>query len=517
VGVDARVDTPIKIMIDEKYIKDSPNTYEDWYNLGYIIIPCENGRPTVKKWSDTDFKITKEEWKDKHLDKEIGLRLDNTIDLDLDHTRAKVFAKKYLTNCNTISGREHNPTSHYWFKGKLPAQKFSLPNELKRYVEHAAHGQCLCEIRSTETNYTIVPGSLHSKHREYVRWEKYEGFNMYVGDLNKILRKIALATALSILYAPKGQRDEYCTAIAGVLIKQTNWEDSEINDFIYDIAVESNDDEAENRKNKGSTTRASKKPFGMPKLAEIIECRTENIASIFSWIGVQDKSLVEVKQVADESIGEIIEYGQNRYKIKVTGKLEGNNFTKDITIDGPTLMNQKAFYDAVVSQAQVWMPKMKVTQFEEIMKLKFESRVKSDKYVEEANENLKFIKYFKNYIRQNKASVQKKELANYGIPYYNLPKQTLEFDLDSFEDYLHTQKINLQRVDLVMKIQDILKAKKNRGKYKNEETGNIKSLVSWKIDKPDIANEDIEYEGEIVENKSKEGVLLFNDFEKDRT
>jgi len=33
----------------------------------------------------------------KHLDKEIGLRLDNVVDLDLDNTRAKVFAHKYLT------------------------------------------------------------------------------------------------------------------------------------------------------------------------------------------------------------------------------------------------------------------------------------------------------------------------------------------------------------------------------------------------------------------------------------
>ncbi len=253
-------------MNEIKNINNGPITYGDWYDLGYTLVPCEAGRPKVLSWSSPDFKITKEEWKNKHTDKEIGLRLDNVVDLDIDNNRAKVFANKYLPNWPTISGREHNPTSHYWFKARLPAQKFSLPKDLERYVEHAVHGQCLCEIRSTETCYTIVPGSLHSKHREHVRWEKYEGFKEYPGDLNKILRKITLATALSILYAPKGQRDEYCTAIAGVLIKQTDWEDTEINDFIYDIAVESNDDESENRKNKGSTTRKSKKPFGMLNL-----------------------------------------------------------------------------------------------------------------------------------------------------------------------------------------------------------------------------------------------------------
>ena len=476
-------------MNEIKNINNGPITYGDWYDLGYTLVPCEAGRPKVLSWSSPDFKITKEEWKNRYTDKEIGLRLDNVVDLDIDNNRAKVFANKYLPNWPTISGREHNPTSHYWFKARLPAQKFSLPKDLERYVEHAVHGQCLCEIRSTETCYTIVPGSLHSKHREYVRWEKYEGFKEYPGDLNKMLRKITLATALSILYAPKGQRDEYCTAIAGVLIKQTDWEDTEINDFIYDIAVESNDDESENRKNKGSTTRKSKKPFGMPKLAEIIECRIESIATVFSWIGVQDKSLVQVKQIADDSMGEIIEYGHDRYKIKVSGNLEGIAFTKTITVDGPTLMNQGKFYDAVIIQAEVWLPKMKAIQFEEIMKMKFESRTKSQDYVEEADESFVFKKYFTNYIKLKKAYTDKEQLVNYGSPYFNQVSNQLEFSLDEFESYLQEQRINHKRVDLVMKIQDILKATKKNGKYKN------KSLVSWVINSPKIENEDLMIEG----------------------
>ena len=50
---------------------------------------------------------------------------------------------------------------------------------------------------------------------------------------------------------------------------------------------------------------------------------------------------------------EIIEYGQDRYIIKVTGKLEGKVIEKNIIIPGPTLMNQKLFYDAVMSQGSV--------------------------------------------------------------------------------------------------------------------------------------------------------------------
>jgi uncharacterized protein involved in tolerance to divalent cations len=505
VGGRARVKPPIKIMIEDKKINGGPTTYEEWYELGHTIIPCQRGTPEIKSWSSVDLKITKEEWKQKYSDCEIALRLDKVIDLDIDNRIAKRFVEKYIISCGAISGRPRNPKSHYWWKGQLEKAAFSLPKDLIKYYEHAPHGATLCEIRSGHQYYTIVPGSLHSKDPEHVRWEHYNGIREYSGDLNKDLRKIALSTALCILYAPKGSRDEYCTAIAGVLVKQTKWNDDEINDFIYNIAVAANDDEAESRKSKGTTGRESNRKFGMPKLAEILECSIQTIAHLFSWIGAEDKSLADVKVIADQSIGDIIEYGQDRYKVPVTGKLEGKIFKKIIKVDGPTLMNQKAFYDAVMSQSQVWIPKMKATDFETIMRMKFETRKKSEHYEKEANEDLVFVKHFTNYIKQEKAFTDKKELAFYGLPWFNKPNNSLEFKLDKFEDYLQSQKVNLKRVDLVLNIQDILKGKKVHGKYQE------KSLVSWRIDNPDLENEDIVLEGEYSEKT--EAI----DFEKDKT
>ena len=494
-------------MIDVKKINSGPTTYEHWYDLGYTLIPCDGSRAISKGWQSTDFTLPKEEWKSKYLDRSLGLRLDSLVDFDIDHPKAKEFTQLWLGKCDAVFGRDHNPSSHYMWKEKLAKQKFELPSDLTRYVAHADHGNCLCEIRSGESNYTIVPGSLHSKDNEYVRWEKYEGFNEYIGDLNKVLRKISLATALSLLYAVKGQRDEYCTAIAGVLINHTDWDDAEINEFIYQIAVISNDDEADNRKNKGTSTRNSKRQFGMPKLAEILECKKQSVVHIFGWIGAEDKALAEVKEIANESIGQIIQYGQNRYKLKVTGKLENQMFEKTIIVDGQTLMNQKAFYDAVISQAQVWIPKMTPKQFEEIMKMKFETRIQSKDWEDDADNNLVFKKHFTSYISRVKAFTNKKELANYKMPYFNQQKNFLEFNLDNFEDYLHSQKVNLERVDLVLKIQDILQAKKNRGKYLG------KSCPSWKINNPELPIEDLVIEGEYVEETGG----LIDDFEKDRT
>ena len=77
-------------------INKSPVTYEDWLDLRYVIIPTDQKKARVS-WKKDDFSLTKEEWKNKYSDKEIGLRLDNTVDLDLDNSRAKVFANKYLS------------------------------------------------------------------------------------------------------------------------------------------------------------------------------------------------------------------------------------------------------------------------------------------------------------------------------------------------------------------------------------------------------------------------------------
>ncbi len=195
-------------------------------------------------------------------------------------------------------------------------------------------------------------------------------------------------------------------------------------------------------------------------------------------------------------MGEIVEYGEDRYKIEVTGKLEGKSFTKTITIDGPTLMNQLKFYDAVVTQAQVWIPKMKAAQFEEIMRMKFESRTKSKDYVAEAAESNKIKKHFTNYIKLKKAYTSKSELFNYGNPYLNQRANELEFSLNGFEDYLEEQRVSYKkRVDLVLLVQDVLNAKRKTGTYLT------KSLVSWVIKDPEIQNEDILLAGKSEETE----------------
>lgn len=478
-------------------INEGPNTYEHWIDSGRIIIPCLKGRPIIKNWQDPNFKISKEEWKAKYLHCAMGLRLDQDIDFDIDNDLTKRFINKYAKSSDAIYGRPSNPKSHYWWKGQLPKKQFALPKELERYYEKFPHGATLCEIRSSSSQYTIVPESKHSKADENVKWEKYEGINEYPGDLNTDLRKIALSTALCILYASQGHRDNYCAAVAGVLLKHTKWSEEEINEFVYNLALESDDNEAEKRKSKGSSGKKASRNLGMPKLAEIIGCSTRAVAELFSWVGVE---YAAGKETAQESIGDIIEYGHDRYIVKINAFVNGVLEEKKIRVDGPTLMNQKLFYDEVIKQASVWIPKMKPADFEIIMRKKYENRTQSEDYDEEASEDFVFIKHFSQYINKEQAFTDKTNLLEYKRPHFDMTKKSLEFNLDSFEDFLVEKRIKIKRADLVLDIKKILKAKKKHGKVKG------KSCVSWRIKNYEIDKSDLVIDGEYEEVKETERI-----------
>ena len=80
-------------------------------------------------------------------------------------------------------------------------------------------------------------------------------------------------------------------------------------------------------------------------------------------------------------------------------------------------------------------------------------------------------------------------------------KRYLEFDLDSFEDFLVKRRVKIKRVDLVLDIKKILKARKIRGKDKED-----RSCVTWRIDDYDLPREDLVVEGESEEVKERKEI-----------
>ena len=468
-----------------------PISYIDWLDLGRVIIPCLKGIPKVKKYTDPDFKIEKDIWNRDHETAEIALRLDNDVDLDIDNEFVKKFLHFYVKDCGAIFGRDGNPTSHYLWsnKSKIPFTQFRLADEFEKDFKNFPHGSMICELRTEKKRYTIVPGSLHSKSKTNVRWEKFEEIREYQGNLLIDVGKVALSAALTIIYPTTGGRDEYCTAIAGILVKNSDWTDEQIDLFVSRIAEAANDDEADKRRTKGTTTRTTDRKFGVNKIHELTGYSHRNIQGLFNWIGLFQNITTQVSQ---DTIDFIEEYGANRYNVYLNVPEKEEMVQRKIWIDGPSLMNPKLFYDLAMSQAKVWLPRMKAKEFEEMMMAKFYVRKFSKDYVKEAEDREQFKRIFLDYLDIKGVYTDKEQLFVHKLPYYNSKKSTIEFDLSNFEKELLKNRITLERVDLVNKIQTILKAKRDRGKYEG------KSCVAWVIEGETTSNKKIIWEGESV-------------------
>jgi len=467
-----------------------PINYIDWLDLGRVIIPCLKGTPKVKKYTDPDFKIEKDIWNRDHETAEIALRLDNDVDLDVDNEFVKKFVHFYVKDCGAIFGRDGNPTSHYLWsnKSKIPFTQFKLADEFEKDFKNFPHGSMICELRTERKRYTIVPGSLHSKSKTNVRWEKFEEIREYQGNLLIDVGKAALSAALTIIYPTTGSRDEYCTAIAGILVKNSDWTDEQIDLFVSRIAEAANDDVKERLK-KGTTTRTTDRKFGVNKIHELTGYSHRNIQGLFNWIGLFQNITTQVSQ---DTIDFIEEYGANRYNVYLNVPEKEEMVQRKIWIDGASLMNPKLFYDLAMSQAKVWLPRMKAKEFEEMMMAKFYARKFSKDYVKEAEDREQFKRIFLDYLDIKGVYTDKEQLFVHKLPYYNSKKSTIEFDLSNFEKELVKNRINLERVDLVNKIQTILKAKRDRGKYEG------KSCVAWVIEGETTSNKKIIWEGESV-------------------
>ena len=148
-----------------------------------------------------------------------------------------------------------------------------------------------------------------------------------------------------------------------------------------------------------------------------------------------------------------------------------------------------------MKQAQIWLIKVKDHIFNDMMRKKFNARTQSEDYVEEAAEDMVFIKYFQQYIHKEQAYTDSSSLLEYKRPHFHLKKRYLEFNLNSFEDFLVEKRVGTERVDLILNIQRILKAKKIRGKIKE------KSCVRWRIDEYNVPQDDLIIEGEATEIK----------------
>ena len=286
-------------------------TPKEYLNKGFNITPCgtwvynkktkerewNEKAPRLKAWEKTKARL--EDFTDKD---NIGLLLDELCDIDKDNPKTTRFLNIYVKPCSAIYGRKSNPRSHLVFKGKAKHKRYALPEAFSNYCGNFKHGTTLIELRSGEGHQSIVPGS--TVEEEPVKWEVFEGVSPYDGDIELDVSKVALSTALSILFPSVGKRNDYGYAIACILAKHTQWSDSEIDQFVKEIADDNGADEKNEYSFLGTHARKQIEAKGKLKmfrtLQNILGLENQNpLHDIFSWIGIRAPSVHVEKLIKD--------------------------------------------------------------------------------------------------------------------------------------------------------------------------------------------------------------------------
>ena len=158
------------------------------------------------------------------------------VDVDLDCPEAMRLAVAFLPHTAMRHGRAGKPNSHWYYRVEdaLAPQKFTAPD-----------GGCLLELRSTGQQ-TIVPPSIHPSG-EPLHWES-DGVPSLADAEGLAVNAARLASAVLLLryYPQQGNRNDFCLALAGLLVRG-GMEPEYAAHFIRELARATGDEEWQER------------------------------------------------------------------------------------------------------------------------------------------------------------------------------------------------------------------------------------------------------------------------------
>ena len=262
------------------------NTPEQYLENKIPVIPCikNSRRPVGEEWQNQPIDLNRFNPGDN-----IGIHLLDDTDIDIDNTVCHNFLDKIKLISGAVYGRLSNPESHILFKGTTEYKKWTMHKDFEPWFKNFRKKSTILELRSGKGFQSVCPGSV--LENEDVRWDKYEEFKPYPGDIRKDIELVVLATMLSIVYPPKGSRGDYCYSIACLLAKWGKWNAEKIDHFILTLAEKSEDENFKNKKGKGThahkqLNRTDGRMKGLPALMEILKVSGEAIKDLFEVVGI---------------------------------------------------------------------------------------------------------------------------------------------------------------------------------------------------------------------------------------
>ena len=437
---------------------DSPKA---WLEAGFRVFPCSGKVPKKNiKWSSENYSE-----KDFNKSDNIGLVLKGVSDFDVDNPVAHRFIKEYLKGCGTIYGRKSNPNSHLLFKGDNPFKQFVVPKSLENHFKEYSHGITLGEIRNGD-HYSIVPNS--KINGESVEWSKFVELREYDGALTQDIGLIMFSTAMAILYPRKGQRDNFCSAIAGALANNTDWSGSYIDTIVFNIAKNAVQTDENYMKKNGKGTNArnaikgKKRILGMPKLSEILNVPVSDTAELFSWVGLKNEGRLFSDLIVYNTIPKY-------YELKVKGKKIRVMNTKD-------LMSYASIQVIIEEQLLETAPLIKPKEWREIRQGLYQSARKVDVPFEQSFFGV-IAGHFVDFCTDRHSTKYKKELfeLHSGLVWNDSDENRYVFRLDDFTKILRNARLSFEQRQLTAMLTEYFKSRPIKLHY------NSKELRCWEV------------------------------------
>lgn len=271
----------------------------EYLDNGWAVIayPAKQKKPAGNDWQHHP--LTRDQAATLSGDKNLGILTGQAsgglYDMDLDTPEAVQAAAAWAPETGCVHGRASNPSSHRWYLCRdEPAHaterwEFAETTGAKKQTVYA-------ELRGGTADrafQTMAPPSLHPSGEEVV-WER-EGAPAeapYAEVRSAIARSVA-AALIARHWPARGSRDAAAMALAGGLVRGTDWSDDEIDAFTEMVAWLAGDEEYEQRR-KATATREKldhqQEVTGWPALAERLVDGERVVKALCKWLDIRPAS-----------------------------------------------------------------------------------------------------------------------------------------------------------------------------------------------------------------------------------
>lgn len=257
------------------------------------------------------------------------------IDIDLDCPEAVFFAPRFLPPTAAVFGRASKRSSHYLFRVEadtVPKKALNDPTIKKDTT--------IIEIRGDGGHQTVFPGSLHEGTGEVIEWEGTpfpDVPKVELADLDRAVKRIAIATLITRHMWVEGQRNETCKHLTGMFY-YLEWSEEEVRHIIESIMEYTGDTDRTRLKTVSNTYKkgeAGGKITGSNTLRDFLG-ETKIVDRILEWAGNETSTMLQ-------------EYNERFAVVSLGGKFRVADTQPVNKSDQPTFFSKDDFLNFMVT------------------------------------------------------------------------------------------------------------------------------------------------------------------------